>query len=78
MNEQEASMIMAHIFSAVKYLHKNGIVHRNLRPETIIFKSDDSLSDIRLIDFSSAIETKDIEVGEDVFFEKVVKFPPYY
>lgn len=53
-------MVISHLLSAVKYLHKNGIVHRNLRPETIMFQSDGALSDIKLVDLISAINTKEI------------------
>jgi serine/threonine protein kinase len=53
-------MIISHVLSAVKYLHKNGYVHRNIKPESILFESEAAVSDIKLVDFISVIETKDI------------------
>lgn len=61
-------MIISHIFSAVKYLHKNGFVHRNIKPESILFESESALSDIKLVDFITMIETKDI-VEDDINLE---------
>lgn len=77
MNEQEASLIIAHVCSAVKYLHKNGYVHRNLRPETILFESENALSDIKIVDFISCIETKNIKEDDSVFSTLVTSDPNF-
>lgn len=61
-------MIISHVFSAVKYMHKNGIIHRNIKPEMIIFQSENAVGDIKLVDFISAIETKDI-VEDDKLYD---------
>jgi serine/threonine protein kinase len=53
-------MIISHVFSAVKYMHKNGIIHGNLRAETIIFETENGISDIKLTDFITTIEFNDI------------------
>ena len=72
-------MILAHLASATKYLHKNGFVHRNLRPETIIFESDGALSDIKLVDLISVAETQALrENPDDKDFEVFVRSDPYY
>jgi serine/threonine protein kinase len=55
LGEQESAVIISHVFSAVKYMHKNGIIHRNIRPEMIIFQSENAMGDIKLFDFISAI-----------------------
>lgn len=70
-------MIMSHVYSAIKYLHKNGYVHRNIRPETILFESENAVSDIKIVDFISVIETKDI-VEDDLYYDSVIKSGPYY
>ncbi|CDW88817.1 protein kinase domain containing protein [Stylonychia lemnae] len=77
LSEQEAAMIIQHIFSAVKYLHKNGFVHRNIRPETILFESDSAVSDIKLVDFITVIENKAIS-EEDALFDTMLRLGPYY
>lgn len=70
-------MIIAHVFSAVKYLHKNGYVHRNIRPETILFESDGALSDIKLVDFISCIETSEVK-EDDPIFGTFINSDPHY
>eukprot|EP00347_Sterkiella_histriomuscorum_P003644 403363499 len=77
LSEQESAMIISHVFSAVKYLHKCGFVHRNLRPESILFESENALSDIKLVDLISCIETKEIS-EDDPDYDFVVKSTPYY
>jgi len=42
---------MAKLFSAVDYLHKNGICHRDVKPENFLFKDEDLNSEIKIIDF---------------------------
>jgi serine/threonine protein kinase len=42
----------------MKYLHKNGIIIRNFRPEILHFEDVDSF-DVKLIDLSLAIRTRD-------------------
>jgi calcium-dependent protein kinase len=34
----------------------NGLVHRNLRPENILFENENSLYDLKILDFLSVIE----------------------
>jgi serine/threonine protein kinase len=34
----------------VRYLHSNGIAHRNLRPEMIFFETDANLYDLKILD----------------------------
>jgi serine/threonine protein kinase len=70
-------MILSHVMSAVKYLQKNGMVHRNIRPETILFESESALSDIKLVDLISVIDIADIQ-EEDPYFDLIITSDPYY
>ena len=42
---------MRQMLSAVKHLHIHGIVHRDLKPENFLLASNESDSEIKLIDF---------------------------
>jgi 5'-AMP-activated protein kinase catalytic alpha subunit len=48
-----------------------------LRPETIIFETASGVSDIKLVDFISTIETKDI-IEDDLSFDHFIKSTPDY
>ena len=37
MGEQESHALFSHFLSAVRYMHKNGVVHLNLWPELVLF-----------------------------------------
>ena len=49
--EEEASLILSQILSAVQYLHSNDICHRDIKPENIMFANKDDLTSLKLIDF---------------------------
>ena len=50
-SERAASKIVAKILSAVSFLHKNNIVHRDLKYENILFESCHPDAEIKVIDF---------------------------
>lgn len=54
----------------MKYLHRNDVIIRNLRPETIVFDDPDSL-EIRLVDLSLAVRKEDyVNNSQDYLFEE--------
>ena len=50
-SENDAAMIMKHIFQSVNYCHKNHIMHRDLKPENIMLEENKDYSQIKIIDF---------------------------
>lgn len=53
--EGAAARIMIEVLMAVGYLHQNGIVHFDIKPENVILCSgDDGVPEVRLADFGSA------------------------
>jgi calcium-dependent protein kinase len=46
---------MNQILSAVSYCHERKIVHRNLKPENMLFESKKATANIKLIDFGLAM-----------------------
>ncbi|CAH2351388.1 calcium/calmodulin-dependent protein kinase I [[Candida] railenensis] len=53
LNEPEAIQIVRALLSAVEYLHKNNVVHRDLKAENILFGTDNG-SNILVADFGLA------------------------
>jgi calcium-dependent protein kinase len=51
-NEHQASIYMQQITSALIYLHKSGIIHKDLKPENIIFADERENAPLRLMNFS--------------------------
>lgn len=53
--EKQVCHIMRQLCSAVAYLHSKNIVHRDLDLSNIMYETEDMDSDIKLIDFGSAV-----------------------
>ena len=69
-DEAIAATISAYLVSITRYLHKNGVIMRNIRPENIMFEEKEGF-EIKLIDLSLAILEEDYEDNskEQVFEE---------
>ena len=50
-SEDEASIIVRRVLSAVEYLHNMQICHRDKKPENIMISKENDLSSIKIIDF---------------------------
>jgi calcium-dependent protein kinase len=50
-SEHRAAVTMNKLFSAMTYVHLKGIVHRDVKPENILYTSSTVDADIRIIDF---------------------------
>lgn len=59
--ESLCAKLVSQMLSAVSYLHKAGITHRDLKLENFLFTSMDPSSELRLIDFGLS---KHFETGE--------------
>jgi serine/threonine protein kinase len=49
--EEDARIAIRCIAEGVQYLHDSGVVHRDLKPENILLRSQDSVTDLKLVDF---------------------------
>ena len=50
-NEDEAARIVQSILNAVAYMHRQGISHRDLKYENVMFVSSHPKADVKIIDF---------------------------
>ena len=66
LKEKGIARIFNQIMSGVAYIHRMGIVHRDLKLENILFSSEDPLSPIKIIDFGfSVFMNKSNEITKD-------------
>ena len=49
--ERNAAIIMKQIIRAIRYLHRKGIVHRDVKPENFLYHRKKENSKLKLIDF---------------------------
>ncbi|XP_052460458.1 MAP kinase-interacting serine/threonine-protein kinase 2 [Carassius gibelio] len=50
-SEQEASIVVQDIASALDFLHNKGMAHRDLKPENILCEHGDRISPVKICDF---------------------------
>lgn len=52
--ETEAASIMHQVLTAICYMHERGIVHRDMKPENILYETQEEDSPIKIVDFGLA------------------------
>ncbi|KAL4508150.1 hypothetical protein ABPG72_021523 [Tetrahymena utriculariae] len=62
LQEKDAALIMRQLFSAVSYIHDNGVIHRDLKPENFLLKKKSDPTTIKMIDFGISKKFKKGEV----------------
>jgi len=61
-SELNARDIILQVVKAVGYMHDNGVTHRELVPENILFSNSDDLSGIKIVGFNFAVFITDKEI----------------
>jgi len=64
-SEEEASIIIGKILSAIIYLHSKQICHRDIKPENIMLSKENDLSSIKVIDFGLSAQNFDKLINND-------------
>ncbi|KAI8368381.1 kinase-like domain-containing protein [Choanephora cucurbitarum] len=64
--EKDAVAIIHSVLKGVEYLHKNNIVHRDMKPENLLFKTPESDSDLVICDFGIAKSSSETSALETV------------
>jgi serine/threonine protein kinase len=64
-SEEQASLIIKEVLSAIAYLHQNQICHRDLKPENIMFSRENDISSIKIIDFGLSLQNFDSLCNSD-------------
>ena len=63
--EEEASIILRHVLSAITYLHSKQICHRDIKPENIMLSKENDLHSIKIIDFGLSAQNFDYLINND-------------
>ena len=64
-SEDNASLIIRKLLSAVAYLHSKQICHRDIKPENIMFSKENDLTSIKIIDFGLSVQNFEVLKNHD-------------
>ena len=64
-SEEEASIIINRVLSAVVYLHSKQICHRDIKPENIMISKENDLNSIKIIDFGLSAQNFEFLTNND-------------
>jgi len=56
--EHRAATFCEQMLGAITYIHANNIAHRDIRPESIMLQDKSNTTDIKIVDFGSAVKYK--------------------
>nr|XP_028606866.1 serine/threonine-protein kinase 17A isoform X3 [Podarcis muralis] len=59
--EKEVKRLMRQILEGVSFLHRNNVVHLDLKPQNILLTSESPLGDVRIVDFGLSRVMKNSE-----------------
>jgi serine/threonine protein kinase len=65
MSQADARQMIKQVASAIAYMHRFGLCHGDLKPENIMLKYPDDISDLRLIDFGFSQELEEGQFLKD-------------
>ena len=54
LSEEEASVLVRKIMSAVAHMHSLDVIHRDLKPENLLLTAEGKDAEVKLIDFGLA------------------------
>ena len=71
-SECDAALIMKQILGGISYCHSKNIVHRDIKPQNLLYESNDPSAKLKIVDFA----TSDIYEPNTVMNKKIGS--PYY
>ena len=74
-NEENISLIIKNILSAISYLHNMNMCHRDIKPENIMFKNNNDINSIKLIDFGLSVNNF-YDYGEQTYCGTFIYMAP--
>ena len=64
-SEEESSIILSKVLSAIEYLHSKQITHRDIKPENIMLSKKNDLESIKIIDFGLSTQSYELLINND-------------
>ena len=64
-SEEESSIILSKVLSAIEYLHSKQITHRDIKPENIMLSKKNDLESIKIIDFGLSTQSYKLLINND-------------
>ncbi|CAD8155686.1 unnamed protein product [Paramecium octaurelia] len=68
LKNREVDVIIQQIMEGINYIHQSGFVHRDMKPDNIVFNDLGQFSQLKIIDFGITKRIEDLEKEKDMKF----------
>jgi calcium-dependent protein kinase len=74
--DEECALITKNILEGLNYIHHHKVIHRDVKPENIMFMEKNNLNSLKICDFGVSTTVDYLEYEKDSYSGTLIYMPP--